>query len=640
MSDKKIDNYVGDVVASINVIIKLAELGNGNAMGRLGRAYRDGKGVEKDLDKAAEWMRKAADKDVDWAKNELFDILWRIGTPESYEEMISVVTEFADKGDGNAMGRLGRAYRDGKGVEKDLNKAAEWMRKAADKNVGWAKNELFDLTNGNDKFVNKGGEEEYVLFDVSHYSLLSSAIALKYVRHPKQKSILFVIRKNKMSNLISDLLKNEIFDYIVEYNPWQYKDLENVERIKESLLDYFDKRLDEIKCDLSNTKVYSGGDLYVSFGVYLYLKSKNFTLIELAQNQLNAKSRLDATYRLKYSSKEYSLVQIESGVIDGKSPVVEHIIFHPKSKYDDIHTLKATYEKTDLVLSLSNIYPTDKNKMKKCFGLDIVDNAQNTQLILFNSSGHSRYHSNLKIDELPLLYQSLVDYYGQRDLITVLKGHPEDSTDISGYISNSILLNNLPIELIVFCNDIKIKKAISIDTSAGLKLVSLGLVENNIVASIDFYTLFDKMHVIRYISEMIKNLEYNITQDVIPDSFLKNYLKIKYPEIAERYNSKNYSNGIQICTNIISLSKYMTIKIGKLTKEEIALSRYENMAHLEMSLIVNSSNEIGTKYNDYIISFISRDLGVLQRICKISYLHKMDASCVTVISKKNRHFDL
>ncbi|MCB5266468.1 MAG: hypothetical protein LHW41_09590, partial [Candidatus Cloacimonetes bacterium] len=129
----------------ISVATAFAEAGDGNAMGRLGRAYRDGKGVPRDLDKAAEWMRKASDKNVGWAKNELFDILWKINTPESHKEMISVAKVFAEAGDGGAMGRLGRAYRDGRGVEQDLDKAAEWMRKAADKNVKWAKNELCDI---------------------------------------------------------------------------------------------------------------------------------------------------------------------------------------------------------------------------------------------------------------------------------------------------------------------------------------------------------------------------------------------------------------------------------------------------------------------------------------------------------------
>jgi TPR repeat protein len=129
----------------IAVATAFADRGNADAMGRLGRAYRDGKGVEKNLDLAADWMRKAADKNVAWAKNELFDILWKIDTPESKEEMISVAAAFADTGDGGAMGRLGRAYRDGRGVQQDLDTAAEWMRKAAEKNVGWAKNELFDI---------------------------------------------------------------------------------------------------------------------------------------------------------------------------------------------------------------------------------------------------------------------------------------------------------------------------------------------------------------------------------------------------------------------------------------------------------------------------------------------------------------
>ena len=122
-----------------------AEKGDGNAMGRMGRAYRDGKGVEKDLNKAAEWMRKAANQNLGWATWELFDILWRIGTPTSYEEMITLARPLAESGNRELQGRMARAYRDGRGVDRDLNTAAEWMRKAANQNLGWAKNELFDI---------------------------------------------------------------------------------------------------------------------------------------------------------------------------------------------------------------------------------------------------------------------------------------------------------------------------------------------------------------------------------------------------------------------------------------------------------------------------------------------------------------
>ncbi len=129
----------------LSVATALANQGDSHAMIRLGRAYRDGKGVGQDLEKAMEWMRKAANKNIAWAGNELFDILWKIGTPDSYREMVSVADTFAKQNDTNAMIRLGRAYRDGKGVGQDLEKAMEWMRKAANKNSVSAGNELFDI---------------------------------------------------------------------------------------------------------------------------------------------------------------------------------------------------------------------------------------------------------------------------------------------------------------------------------------------------------------------------------------------------------------------------------------------------------------------------------------------------------------
>ena len=127
----------------MNICREKADAGDGDAMAWFARMYREGKGVPQNIDKAAEWMRKAADKNVGWAKNELFDILWRIDTPESLEEMVSVATEFTNAGDAGAMLRLGRAYRDGKGVEKDFEKSIEWMRKASEK-TWWLGREFAD----------------------------------------------------------------------------------------------------------------------------------------------------------------------------------------------------------------------------------------------------------------------------------------------------------------------------------------------------------------------------------------------------------------------------------------------------------------------------------------------------------------
>ncbi len=129
----------------INVATMSAKSGNGEAIGRLACAYRDGRGVECDLIKASELMREASNKDIGWAKNELFDMLWTFKTPETDQEMISVISSFANTGDGNAMLRMGRAYREGRGVKQDMAMAIDWMRKASDKNISSAKIELSDI---------------------------------------------------------------------------------------------------------------------------------------------------------------------------------------------------------------------------------------------------------------------------------------------------------------------------------------------------------------------------------------------------------------------------------------------------------------------------------------------------------------
>ena len=116
----------------------------GGAAQILGRMYRHGLYVGKDLFKAAEYTREAVMKNVGWATNELFDILWEINTPESLKEMIALGTHYANRFDAGAMGRLGRAYREGRGVSKDLSQAKYWMKKASEINPNWIP-ELIDL---------------------------------------------------------------------------------------------------------------------------------------------------------------------------------------------------------------------------------------------------------------------------------------------------------------------------------------------------------------------------------------------------------------------------------------------------------------------------------------------------------------
>lgn len=111
----------------------------------LSRIYASGVGgYPKDLNKSAEWMRKACQCNENWS-SELFDILWRIGTEESCTEAIEVIRPFAKMDVAIYDERMGRAYFEGKGVPKDLGLAAEWTRKAVDKKDKNARLLLFDI---------------------------------------------------------------------------------------------------------------------------------------------------------------------------------------------------------------------------------------------------------------------------------------------------------------------------------------------------------------------------------------------------------------------------------------------------------------------------------------------------------------
>jgi tetratricopeptide (TPR) repeat protein len=69
---------------------------------RLGKMYRDGKGVAQDGAKAVEWFRKSV-----------------------------------EKGNGYAANDLGVMYMQGKGVAQDYAKAVEWFRKSANETYGY-----------------------------------------------------------------------------------------------------------------------------------------------------------------------------------------------------------------------------------------------------------------------------------------------------------------------------------------------------------------------------------------------------------------------------------------------------------------------------------------------------------------------
>ena len=117
--------------------LERSKKGSKYAYGNIARMYRDGKGVEKDLHAAAKWMRRAVDADLEGSSLELFDILWAMNEPEKDIDLLKIARPKAVTASPPFMGRLGRMYRYGRGVDKDLHKAAIWLSKAAETDLFW-----------------------------------------------------------------------------------------------------------------------------------------------------------------------------------------------------------------------------------------------------------------------------------------------------------------------------------------------------------------------------------------------------------------------------------------------------------------------------------------------------------------------
>ncbi len=93
--------------------------------------YRDGIGVRKDIGEAVRWMRKAVAVRPSRLSYEYFRLLQSSDDPFHQKEAFAGASERFDKTNSTMyLALIARAYRDGKGVRKDIRKAAELMGKA------------------------------------------------------------------------------------------------------------------------------------------------------------------------------------------------------------------------------------------------------------------------------------------------------------------------------------------------------------------------------------------------------------------------------------------------------------------------------------------------------------------------------
>lgn len=114
---------------------KKAEGGDSDAQYWLGRAYSDGRGIEKDDDKAFVWYQKSADQGNSYGMNALgVCYVQGDGVKKDGAKGIEFYKKAAAMGNSRAKANLSNHYFSGNLLDKDYQKGLELAKEAADKN--------------------------------------------------------------------------------------------------------------------------------------------------------------------------------------------------------------------------------------------------------------------------------------------------------------------------------------------------------------------------------------------------------------------------------------------------------------------------------------------------------------------------
>src|SRR5439155_1706214 len=116
------------ILSAYKGLKRQAENNNATAQFNLGEMYANGQDINKNKEEAVRWYIKAAEKKKEKASS-VFDALIQLA-----KEGIPLAREWVEKqaenGNATAQFTLGNMYANEQGVDKNVEKAAEWYIKA------------------------------------------------------------------------------------------------------------------------------------------------------------------------------------------------------------------------------------------------------------------------------------------------------------------------------------------------------------------------------------------------------------------------------------------------------------------------------------------------------------------------------
>jgi len=136
------DGMDEDKRAAFKLFKEIADLGIASIRNQVGIMYRDGIGTEKNKENAKIYFDLSAEQGNLLARMNLADILSKSNDPRDIENVLKIYLTMSDIGNALASYKLGIMYRDGVGIEKNIDLARYWLSVAAKRNNKDAQQEL------------------------------------------------------------------------------------------------------------------------------------------------------------------------------------------------------------------------------------------------------------------------------------------------------------------------------------------------------------------------------------------------------------------------------------------------------------------------------------------------------------------
>jgi len=180
--------------------------------------------------------------------------------------------------------------------------------------------------------------KKLVVYNVSHYGLLSRIIMYNMAKHPNDRCVLLMDigwLSEESLEFIKQVERVPSFDVFIPYSESDISDSVDG-RTYEKCVDYFGKKLSDAGINIKDADVvYSGFDTIHAFGLFLEANQKHHNLFDG-----NMVTSTDSAGFLDKS--EYHRLLRDKKAITWNSPLVDSVIYTLGHSFDEIKEIMVT----------------------------------------------------------------------------------------------------------------------------------------------------------------------------------------------------------------------------------------------------------------------------------------------------------